>query len=126
MFVREIVDGATVVNQPAGHLEFGETLLEAVVREVREETRRAFTPRAVTGLYRWQAASGLTFMRVNFCGDAGDELVELERDADILDTVWLDRESLLTENARSPLVLRCVDDLLAQRCYPLEVLHDLT
>lgn len=126
LMVREMVDGIAVLNQPAGHLEENESLLEAVQREVLEETRHHFSPRSTTGLYRWRAGrSGLTFMRVNVCGEVGCEDTSLQRDRDIVDVLWLRAPEIAAASLRSPLVMRCIEDHRTGNCYPLEILHDL-
>jgi len=127
LVVEELIDGVALMNQPAGHLEAGESLIEGVIREVREETCRAFEPQALTGLYRWVAPSNdTTFMRVNVIGRVGPEDTRLARDPDITATHWLDRAALDKPGVcRSPLVLRCIDDFLGGQRYPLELLHEL-
>jgi len=128
LLVEEREAGRAVLNQPAGHLEEGESLLEAAVRETREETGHDFRPTALVGLYRWvHPASGLTFLRAAFTGELGEPVPGTTLDPDIVATHWLDREALLGSALalRSPLVLRCIDDYLAGRRYPLELLTDL-
>ncbi|MEM7377637.1 MAG: NUDIX hydrolase [Pseudomonadota bacterium] len=125
LVVDEVVDGVRVINQPAGHLEAGESLLDAVVREVREETQRMFTPTAVTGVYRWTAAGGPTFLRVNFIGTVGATDPAVVRDPDILDTRWLGTDEIAAAALRSPLVLACIRDVEAGHRYPLELLREL-
>ncbi len=118
-------DGEHVFNQPAGHLEDKESLLQAVEREVLEETGYQFSPQSFTGLYRWQAPkAGLTFMRLNFIGNVGDEVLSHRLDADIIATHWLSREQILTLRLRSPLVLQCIDDYLKRPHYSLCALID--
>jgi 8-oxo-dGTP pyrophosphatase MutT (NUDIX family) len=114
-----------VLNQPAGHLESGETLLEAVVRETREETGREFRPDAVTGLYLWQGPAGRTVLRVAIAGAASERETGSVLDRAIIRTLWLDRRELAARAAehRSPLVLRCVDDYLRGARHPLELLQ---
>ena len=103
----------------------GESLVEAVVREAREETGRAFLPDAVTGLYLWQGPAGRTVLRVAFAGrvSARDEAARLDRA--IIRTLWLDRAGLAARAGehRSPLVLMCVDDFLRRASYPLDILN---
>jgi ADP-ribose pyrophosphatase YjhB (NUDIX family) len=128
LVVEELDAGQRVFNQPAGHLEPGETLTEAVIREVREETARSFIPEALVGLYRWvHPRKGLTFLRATFCGQTGRADSGSELDPDIIDTHWMSREELAArpESLRSPLVLRGIDDYLAGRRYPLSLLIDV-
>jgi 8-oxo-dGTP pyrophosphatase MutT (NUDIX family) len=128
LLVEEAPDGTRVLNQPAGHLEAGESLLGAVVREVREETCREFSPEALLGVYRWQIPpDGDTYLRFCFVGEVGEERGELVRDPDILDTHWLAPEDLERTRLtlRSPMVRRCMQDALTGRRHPLELLCDL-
>lgn len=125
LFVEEEVDGRRVLNQPAGHLEPGESLLAAVVREVREETGYRFLPRALLGVYRWHdERNGLTYLRFGFAGEAVESSAAAERDRGILALHWLSPTEVRAERARhrSPLVLACVEDHLAGRRFPLAVL----
>ena len=125
--VQERVARRVVLNQPAGHLEDGESLVEAVVRETHEETGHAFAPEAVTGIYVWRRAVGQTVLRVAFAGRLGEPVRVGIPDRAIIRTVWLDRGELHARAAehRSPLVLRCVDDYLRGVRYPLELLNHL-
>lgn len=127
LLVEESVSGTPRLNQPAGHLEDGESLTAAVVREALEETAWHFEPQALVGIYRWRRAPGAeTFLRFAFCGTVRDHDDARALDTGILRTLWLDRGELATrrERLRSPLVLRCVDDYLADRRYPLALLGD--
>ena len=128
LLVEEAEAGARVLNQPAGHLEEGESLSDAVIRETREETGWAFEPTALVGLYRWvHPQSGLTFLRAAFTGQLASHDGGASLDPDILANHWMDRDALLRSGLglRSPLVLRCIDDYLAGRRYPLELMSDL-
>ena len=126
LVVEERPEGESVINQPAGHLEFGETLQQAVEREVLEETGRRFTPTGLIGIYQWTLpGTERSYLRFCFCGHVGERLPDHELDADIVDTHWLTFEQIAQGDLppRSPLVLRCVQD--AQRSKPLglESLH---
>lgn len=125
LLVQERSDGRVVFNQPAGHLDPDESLVDAVVREVREETGRVFTPEAVTGVYLWTHPSGDTFVRVAFCGTVGERLAGSTLDAEIIDAHWFTREEIeaLRAQHRSPLVARCIADHRAGMRVPLEMLH---
>jgi 8-oxo-dGTP pyrophosphatase MutT (NUDIX family) len=125
LFVEELADGRRVLNQPAGHLDPGESLVAACAREVLEETAHRFTPNSLVGVYRWHyAKKDVTFLRFAFAGTL--EGVEAGRrlDKEIIAVHWLTRDELAARAAehRSPLVLQCVDDFLAGRHYPLELL----
>lgn len=125
LLVEEDVRGNIVINNPAGHLESNETLVEAVVREVTEETGCLFEPRGVTGIYLWTTPKGdRTFLRVNFYGDCLSEDDNAVLDDGILRKLWLTRAELVEMNdrLRSPMVLGCIDDYLAGKHYSLDVL----
>ena len=126
--VEEHAGGRIVFNQPAGHVERGETLVEAVVRETREETGYAFEPTSVLGIYHWHdAAEDLTYLRIAFRGDATAPPDHPALDDVIIATHWLDRAQFLAKQPRlrSPMVLRCVDDHLSGVRFPLSCLAEL-
>ncbi|MFW2373210.1 MAG: NUDIX hydrolase [Gammaproteobacteria bacterium] len=128
LMVEEKSEGLIVLNQPAGHLDPDESLIEAVIRETREETAWRFQPDAITGIYRWkQPHTERTFLRVTFCGQVDDLRSEQALDDGIIRAVWMTREQLIEnqQQLRSPLVLRCIDDYLANTRYPLELLTDI-
>lgn len=128
LFVEEESRGRVVINQPAGHVENGESLTDAAIRETFEETGWRVAIDSLISLYRWRhRRTGETYFRAAFCA----RLVEFEQDHTlddgILRTLWLNRDDLEREQARlrSPLVLRCIDDFTAGRRYPLDMLVDL-
>jgi predicted GNAT family N-acyltransferase/ADP-ribose pyrophosphatase YjhB (NUDIX family) len=130
LLVEEAPRGRRVVNQPAGHVEAHETVLDAVVREVREETGLRFIPEAILGFYQWPRQDGETYFRVTFCGRTeGAEAAPL--DPDILRTVWLAAEEIRSLGShgqpalRSRLVVDCVEDYLAGRRLPLDLVRTL-
>ena len=128
LLVQEVDTGRRVLNQPAGHLEDGESLLAAVRREVLEETAWQFEPQSIVGIYRWRhPGNGITFVRFTFAGALLAHASDRSLDPDIEQVVWLsDAEIRRQEDSlRSPLVLRSVDDYLAGRSWPLEILEDL-
>jgi len=115
-----------VFNQPAGHLEQGETIIDAVIRETLEETCCHFTPEALVGLYRVEAANGKTYIRYTFCGTVGKVDDNYSLDPDIIRTHWLTAESIRANGAlRSPIVAACLDDYLSGVRYPLDILKEL-
>lgn len=128
--VEETVAGARVINQPAGHLEDNESLLDAVIRETREETRWLVTPTAVIGVYRWKPdpAVDKTFLRFTFACRAERELTDQPLDPDIDAVDWLDLTALRERHAqlRSPLVLRSIEDAERGMRFDLNLLQDVT
>ena len=107
LFVEEQVQGRRVLNQPAGHLEAGEDLITAVVREVREETGLEFLPQAWLGCDLLTLPGGAVTLRVAFTGEARSLPSPGERDPVILATHWLTPpEATAGWSLRSPLVLR--------------------
>jgi 8-oxo-dGTP pyrophosphatase MutT (NUDIX family) len=128
LFVEERASGRIVINQPAGHLEDGETLVQAVVRETLEETAWHFEPTAVVGVYVWRAPhQSRTFLRIAFSGELGGHDPARPLDRGILRTRWLTREQLDEPRLRlrSPLVTQCLDDYLAGSRHPLSLLRHL-
>jgi 8-oxo-dGTP pyrophosphatase MutT (NUDIX family) len=124
LFVEEVADGRRVLNQPAGHLDPGESLVEACVRETLEETAHLFEPTALVGIYRWHyAPADNTFLRFAFAGVLKGFDAARKLDAEIVATHWLSRDELAAraDMHRSPLVMRCVEDYLAGRRFPLDV-----
>ncbi len=124
LMVEEEVEGRVVYNQPAGHLERGESLIEAMLRETREETGWTVRPVAVVGLYQWTSPGGSDFLRVTFAGMALEHDPGLTPDTGIRAVLWLTRDAVAARSAalRSPMVLRGIDDYLAGRRYPLDLL----
>lgn len=128
LFVEERSGGRVVVNQPAGHLEDGETFLDAVVREALEETAWRFEPEALLGVYVWRPEhQQRTYLRVAFAGTVRDHDPSRTLDRGILRTRWLTPAQLRDPRLRlrSPLVTQCVDDYLAGIRYPLALINHL-
>lgn len=127
LLVQESIQGQSVINQPAGHLEQNETLVDAVVRETLEETAWHFEPNALVGIYRWIHPRGDTFLRFSFTGNLIQEEKGRDLDHGIEQSIWLDRQALLQrkQQLRSPLVLQCIDDYLAGIRIPLSAIKDV-
>jgi 8-oxo-dGTP pyrophosphatase MutT (NUDIX family) len=128
LMVEERISGRLVLNQPAGHLEDEETLVEAAIRETREETAWRLHPEALVGVYLWRNPdNGRSFLRFAFCGTVDDHRAGQPLDTGIQRALWLSREQLLAQSGRlrSPLVMRCLDDYLLGRRQPLETVASL-
>ena len=116
-------------NQPAGHLDPGESLVAAAAREAIEETAHEFIPDTLVGVYlsRHQSSrmnEDVTYLRFAFTGTLG-ALHDRPLDEGILRTVWMSHEEIIAtqDRHRSPLVLKCVEDYLAGQRFPLSVIH---
>lgn len=128
LFVEERVSGQLVLNQPAGHLEPGESLVAAVIRETLEETAWHFRPDALVGVYLWrQPDNDKTFLRFTFAGTAVGHDEGRPLDDGIERAIWLTRKQIARQRPqlRSPMVERGVDDYLAGRRIPLSLLDTL-
>ncbi|HVK56796.1 MAG TPA: NUDIX hydrolase [Burkholderiales bacterium] len=128
LLVEEISDNEIVINQPAGHVEFGESLTQAVVRETLEETGYHFAPEALIGVYYWHArTNNTTYLRFAFTGKLIGHEPDRPLDDGILNATWLTRDALSAQETRhrSPIVIRCVDDYLAGIRHPLELITTL-
>jgi 8-oxo-dGTP pyrophosphatase MutT (NUDIX family) len=128
LFVEEDIGSRTVLNQPAGHWEAGESLVEAVVREALEETAWDIEPTGLLGIYSHRPPDlAYDFLRFAFLADATRHHPGRALDPGIRRALWLTPDELHHEAARhrSPLVQRCVDDALAGRRFPLSLLAHL-
>lgn len=124
LLIEEESDVGHVFNQPAGHWEPGETLIEASIREALEESACRFVPRYLVGIYDWHhEASDTTYLRFAFSGDSDGFESGRALDTGIIRAVWLSAGELRSssDRLRSPLVLRCVEDYLAGRRFPLDL-----
>jgi len=123
LLVQERIEGRLVLNQPAGHLDPGESLVAACRREVLEETAHRFEPSGLVGIYRWYyEPKDVTFLRFCFRGRVG-AAVDRPLDKEIVAVHWLTAAELAQRRAehRSPLVQKCVADFLAGHDFPLDV-----
>lgn len=118
-------DSGIVLNQPAGHLDPNETIVAGAIRETFEETAYTFVPQFLIGVYQWRAASnGTTYLRFAFSGQVTNHDPDRALDEGIVRAVWLsfDEMKQCVSRHRSPLVMQCVQDYLAGRQYPLDLL----
>ena len=131
LMVEEHTTEGLRLNNPAGHLDPGESPLQAVVRECLEETACAFVPQALLGVYLSRfvrpsqgddPAEDITYLRFAYVGSVGDPEPGRALDTGIVRTLWLTADELRATEARhrSPLILRCLGDVLAGVTYPLE------
>ncbi len=125
LMVEELIHGERLFNQPAGHLDPDESLIDAVIRETQEESAWQFIPEAVTGIYLWKhPENGETFLRVAICGSCSNHDEQQPLDEGIIEATWKSRDELMQDShkLRSPMVLNCIDDYLAGKRYPLNML----
>ncbi len=128
LLVEEKADGVLVLNQPAGHLDEGESLIAACMRETLEETAWHIEPTALLGVYRWpHPKKNITYLRFAFIAEAAREEPGRALDDGIVRALWLTPDEIRAERARhrSPQVERCLNDYLAGRRHPLELLQDV-
>jgi 8-oxo-dGTP pyrophosphatase MutT (NUDIX family) len=130
LLVEEHTPEGLALNNPAGHLDPGESPQQAVVREALEETARVFAPEAIVGIYlarfeRPARGEDVTYVRFAFCGSVGDADPARHLDQGIVRTLWMSLAELraCTARHRSPLVLQCVEDHAAGRRFPLDLVH---
>jgi 8-oxo-dGTP pyrophosphatase MutT (NUDIX family) len=128
LFVEEQTKSGVKLNQPAGHLEAAESIAHAAARETVEETGWTVETTALIGIYRWQAPdNGATFVRFAFAATPLSHDAQRPLDEGIVRAVWLTHAELVARKPahRSPLVARCLDDYLAGRCLPAELITEI-
>lgn len=126
LLVEEESSGRVVFNQPAGHIEEGETFVQAACRETLEETAWDVRLEYLIGFYVYKGGNGATYHRACYCATAVEYHPESQLDTGILRAVWLSRNEVaeLGDKLRSPMVLKCIDDYLDGQQYPLELIHE--
>lgn len=124
LMVYETTERGPAFNQPAGHLEAGETLIQAVVRETMEETGWRVRPTGLLALNQYEAANGHTYLRTSFIAEPLEQLSPHPLDSDIIEALWLSYPEIVArrDSLRSPMVLSDIERWQAGVCYPLELL----
>jgi len=128
LVVEEETRAGRRLNQPAGHLESGERIVEAAVRETLEETGWHVEPLHLVGIYTWAPPdAGATFVRFAFAARATRHEPGRPLDHGIVRALWLtcDEIAARRDDHRSPLVLRCVDDYRAGRRLPADAIAEI-
>jgi 8-oxo-dGTP pyrophosphatase MutT (NUDIX family) len=130
LMIEEETSEGLKINNPAGHLDPGETPAEGCAREALEETAWRFRPTALLGVYisRFQRATtgeDVTYLRFAFTGELGEPVPGRALDHGIVRTLWMTADELraTADRHRSPLVLRCLDDYLQGIRYPLSAIY---
>jgi 8-oxo-dGTP pyrophosphatase MutT (NUDIX family) len=128
LLVEETTDRGNRFNQPAGHLEDNESLIEAVIRETLEETAYTFNPEALLGIYHWKhELNDTTYLRFAYIGSVTNYQPNLALDEGIIRAVWMTIDEIRSNAAlmRSPQVLTCIEDYLNGQQFPLSVVTHL-
>ena len=126
LLVEEDTDDGVRLNQPAGHLDEGESLIAACARETLEESAWHFVPENLLGIYQWRRPqSDVTYLRFAFSGVLGAHEADRKLDHGIRRALWLSINEIIISQAihRSPLVMQCVNDYLAKRRFPLDLIR---
>ena len=130
LIIEEETSGGLKLNNPAGHLDPGESLADACAREALEETAWNFQPSALVGVYmarfvKQADGEDITYLRFAFCGELGEHEPGRALDEGIVRTLWMTLDELraTAQRHRSPMVLRCIEDYLAGIRIPLSQVH---
>jgi len=134
LLVEENTRDGLKLNNPAGHLDPGESPVQGCAREALEETAFHFTPTALVGVYlsrfersqpEQEAPLDVTYLRFAFCGELGEHVAGRMLDEGIVRTVWLTADEIRASVPmhRSPLLLTSLEDYLAGRRYPLDMIR---
>ena len=122
------------LNNPAGHLDPGESPQDGCAREALEETTHTFQPTELVGIYisrlqrparEGRSAEDVTYFRLAFCGELGEQVPDAQLDHGIVRTLWMTPDEIRANvhRLRSPLVLRCMEDHLAGQRFPLDLIY---
>jgi 8-oxo-dGTP pyrophosphatase MutT (NUDIX family) len=134
LLIEEHTQEGLRLNNPAGHLDPGESLIEACARECLEETAHPFQPQHLVGIYQSRfhraaknghAAEEITYLRFAFTGDISNQMTDQALDQGIVRVVWLSLEEVRAsaERHRSPLVLQCIEDHAKGQRFPMALIH---
>lgn len=126
LMVKELQDGKVVYNQPAGHIENGESIADAAIRETKEETGWLIIPTRFAGISTYHAPNGISYIRSTLIAEPLERDAAVKLDEDILEAVWLDYEEilLLEDQLRSPIVKLVIDNYRLGISYPLELISE--
>ena len=130
LMVKERVNGHVVYNQPAGHWEVDESLMDAAIRETMEETAWQFEPTHLVSIYRWKhPQKDEVFLRITFCGNVSQHHLDQPLDDGIIEALWMTRAEIAAldeQQRRSALVLQSIDDYEQGKRYDLDIMTDIT
>ncbi len=126
LMVHEHSKGQPVINQPAGHVENNETVMQAAIRETEEETGWQVELTDLLGIYHYHAANDRHYCRIAFIGQAVEQRYEGPTDKSIIGAQWLSIDEIQQLSHRGDLVQRCLDDYLKGRRYPLDICQGYT
>jgi ADP-ribose pyrophosphatase YjhB (NUDIX family) len=127
LIVEELSGGAVVLNQPAGHIEEHERFETAALRETMEETCWQVRLKHLIGLYAYRSDNNdITYHRLCYAAEAIEHHPDAALDDGIIQALWLTRDELVArrEQLRSPMVLKCIDDYLAGKAFPLDFVYE--
>lgn len=127
LFVEEFSNDQLVINNPAGHIEANEGILEALVRETLEETGYRVEPQNLVGFYTYTAPhNGTTYYRFCFSASIIEKIENATIDPDIENILWLTLNEIKQAKSRhrSPLLMRCLNDYLSGKRYPLDLIYE--